>query len=232
QHGSVSLADNQSPEFTDARGMPNNYAEFHFTVRPGMKRLDASIAYEGTAGSQFAPIRLILIDPRGRFAADSLPQGMGNFGNVDVRAPVSGTWTGMVSSVTAFQGGSPGKVRWQVSAQRFANFGTVWPNAFTLAPGQSQILHVSAQLPAEAGDSAGAIVLHSDLGGTDRFVGQESESIPVTLRSMVDLTSGGAFGGMLTGGNGRPPGLAQVRYFEFRIGRGHRSITANVSLTR
>jgi len=232
QHGSVSLADNQSPEFTDARGMPNNYAEFHFTVRPGMKRLDASIAYEGAVGSQFAPVRLILIDPRGRFAADSVPQGMGNFGNVDVRAPVPGTWTGMVSSVTAFQGGTAGKMRWQVSTQRFANFGTVSPSAFELAPGQSQILQVTAQLPAEAGDSAGSIVLHSDLGGTDGFVGQESESIPVTLRSMVNLNNGGAFGGVLTGGNGRPPGLGQVSYFEFHLGRGHRSVTANVSLTR
>jgi hypothetical protein len=232
QQGSVTLADDQSPEFTDATGLPDNYAEFHFTVRPGMKRLDASIAYVAAIGSQFAPVRLILIDPRGRFAADSVPQGAGNFGNVDVRAPVPGTWTGMVSSVTAFQGGTNGKVRWQVSTQRFANFGTVTPGAFLLAPGQSQTLQVTARLPAEAGDSAGSIVLHSDHGGTDGFMGQESESIPVTLRSMVDLASGGAFGGTLTGGNGRPPGLGQVSYFEFGVGRGHRSITANVSLTR
>ncbi len=232
QQGSVMLSDDRSPEFTDATGLPNNYAEFHFTVRPGTKRLDASIAYEGAVESQLAPIRLILIDPRGRFAADSVPQGTGNFGNVDVRVPVRGTWTGMVSGVTAFQGGTNGRVRWQVFTQRFANFGMVWPRAFMLAPGQSQILHVTAQLPAQAGDGAGSIVLHSDLGGTDGFVGQESESIPVTLRSEVNLASGGAFGGVLTGGNGRPPGLGQVSYFEFHVGRGHRSITANVSLTR
>jgi Subtilase family len=232
QQGSVMLADDRSPEFTDASGQPDNYAEFHFAVRPGMKRLDASIAYQGAIGSELAPVRLILIDPRGRFAADSVPQGTGNFGNVDVRAPVPGTWTGMVSSVTAFEGGTNGKVRWQVFTQRFAHFGTVRPAAFLLAPGQSRILRVTAQLPAEAGDSAGSIVLRSDQGGTDGFLGRESESIPVTLRSKVDLAGGGAFGGTLTGGNGRPPGVGQVSYFEFHVGRGHRSITANISLTR
>ena len=95
----------------------------------------------------------------------------------------------MVSSVTAFAGGTNGKVRWQVFTQRFANFGTVTPGAFLLAPGQSQTLRVTARLPAEAGDSAGSIVLHSNQGGTDGFMGQESESIPVTLRSTVDLAA-------------------------------------------
>ncbi|HEX9624940.1 MAG TPA: S8 family serine peptidase, partial [Streptosporangiaceae bacterium] len=232
RQGSVMLTDGKSPQFTDASGIPNNYAEFHFTVRPGTNRLDAAIAYKGAVGSGFAPVRLILIDPRGRFAADSIPQGNGNFGNVDVRAPVRGTWTGMVSSVTGSYNGTTEKVRWQVATQRFTSFGTVSPRAFILAPGQSRTLRVTAQLPAQAGDSSGSIVLHSDLGGTDGSVGPGSNSIPVTLRAMVDLTSGGTFGGVLTGGNGRAPGLGQVNYFQFQVGPGHRSITANVSLTR
>jgi hypothetical protein len=232
QHGSVVLADGRGLRFIDGSGLPTNYAEFHFTVRPGTNRLDAAIAYKGAVGSEFAPVRLILIDPRGRFAADSVPQGTGNFGSVDVRAPVGGTWTGMVSSVVGSDSGTTGKVRWQVASQRFASFGTLSPRAFILAPGQSQILHVTASLPIEAGDTAGSVVLHSNQGGTDGFVGGESNSIPVTLRALVDLAHGGAFSGVLTGGNGRPPGIGQVSYFEFHVGRGHRSIAANVSLTR
>jgi subtilase family protein len=232
QHGSVILGDGRGRRFISASGVPNNYGEFHFTVRPGADRLDASIAYKGAIGSEFAPVRLILIDPLGRFAADSIPQGTGNFGSVDVRAPAPGTWTGMVSSVIGAVSGTTGKVRWQVATQRIVSFGTVSPRAFILAPGQSRTLHVTAQLPEAAGDTSGSIVLHSDLGGIDSHVGEESNSIPVTLRALVDLAHGGAFSGILTGGNGRPPGIGQISYFEFHVGRGHRSITANVSLTR
>jgi hypothetical protein len=36
---------------------------------------------------------------------------------------------------------------------------------------------------------------------------------------------------VLTGGNGRPPGEGQVDYYEFGVGAGHKSVTANVSLS-
>lgn len=231
QAGRVRLHDGTSPEFTDFEGFANNYGVFHFTVRPGAARLDASIAYKSFPEGGFgAPARLILIDPRGRFAADSLPQGTSDFGNVDVRAPVTGVWTGVAMGLTGSGGGPQGVMPWRVATQAFATFGTVTPATFSLLPGQSQTVKVTTALPAEAGDASGEVLLSSNFGGTDSFIGPERQSVPVTVRAMVDLAAGGAFGGTLTGGNGRS-GSGQVNYFEFAVGKGHRSITANVSLT-
>jgi len=100
-----------------------------------------------------------------------------------------------------------------------------------LEPGQSDTVQVSAQIPSTPGDSSGSIVLTSTGGGTDPFVGFESNSIPVVLRSLVDVAHGGSFAGTLTGGNGRPNGQGQINYYQFKVPAGVSNITANVSLT-
>jgi subtilase family protein len=231
--GSVRLRDGVSPEFTDAGGLPNNYEVFHFSVPPEAHRLDAAISYSGVPnGDPDAPVWLTLIDPRGRFAADSIPQGTANYGEVDVRAPVPGRWTGVIFSLTGLDNGTTGRVLWQVASQRFTGFGQVSPARFDLPPGQSRLLRVTERTPPQAGDSAGAIVIRSDLGGFDHYLGAESQSIPVTLRSTVDLAAGGHFRGVLTGGNGREPGISQADYFQFHVGSGHRSLAASVSLPK
>jgi Subtilase family/Peptidase inhibitor I9 len=221
--GSVTLDDSTSPKFTGWQGLQYNYAVVNFQVPRGADRLDASIAYPGTP-STTAPVHLILIDPQGRFAAHSVPQGIGNFGNVDVRFPVPGTWIGVIFDAVTAAGGVNGTVPWRVATQQFGPFGSVQPSFLALGPGQSRMVTVSATTPASPGDTAGSIVLTSDwgLGGTT--------SIPVTLRSLVDVATGGRFSGVLTGGNGRlSPGSNS--YYKFIVPPGVHNITANVSLT-
>jgi hypothetical protein len=227
QTGSVTLSDGSSPQFTNYQGLTNNYGTFTFTVPTGQNRLDASIAYPGNpAKGNNQRVRLILIDPNGDLAAHSLPQGVSNTGNVDVTAPVAGTWTGVIFSDVASSNGTNGSVPYRVATQQYVSFGTVTPSTFTLKKGASRTFVVHERTPASAGDASGSIVITSDFG----LAG--NTSIPVTLRSLVKIAKGvGTFSGVLTGGNARPSGEGQVDYFSFNTGLGTHNITANVSLT-
>jgi hypothetical protein len=232
--GTVRLTDAKSPKFANYQGLRNNYAVFHFQVSAGQDRLAASLAWPGNRSYCLltacetglnSRVRLILIDPHGRLAAHSLPQGPGNFGSVDVRYPARGRWTGVIFGDVAADGGTNGKIPWRVATERFARFGSVSPSTFALRPGKSRTVTVSARTPASPGDASGSIVVSSDHGAGG------ISSIPVTLRSMVDVARGGAFRGTLTGGNGRDLGQGQVEYYQFGVGTGVHNITANVSLT-
>jgi hypothetical protein len=240
QTGQVLLKDSTSLHFTNYGGLENNYAEIHFNIQPGANRLFASIAWPGDPAYCLSEaceeglnsrVRMILIDPKGRFAAHSLPQGPGNYGNVDVVDPTAGVWTGVIfgdiegtgcPSATTCVGGTNGTVSWRVATQQYVPFGSVSPASFSLAAGKSQVVTVSAVTPSTAGDTAGSIVISSKgvAGNT---------SIPVTLRSMVDLATGGTFSGTLTGGNGRDIGSGQEQYYEFNVPAGVHNVTANVS---
>jgi Subtilase family/Peptidase inhibitor I9 len=233
QTGRVTLNDSTSPKFVNGAGLENNYAVFHFQVPPFAQRLDGSIAWPGNPiyclqdfceGGGNSLVRLIFIDPHGGFAADSFPAGPSNFGNVDVRFPVPGSWTGVIFGDVASVGGTNGTIPWHVETQQFAPFASVQPSSLVLPPGQSGTVTVAATTPSSPGDRAGSIVLTSDLGFG-------ATSIPVTLRSLVDVASGGTFSGVLTGGNGGDLGEAQEQFYEFNVPPGVHDITANVSLT-
>ena len=250
QSGTVTLNDDTSPQFVNYAGVENNYALIQFTVPPGQNRLAASIAYpaspEAYANSvENARVRLILIDPHGRLAAHSLPQGVGNYGNVDVTSPVAGTWTGVIFGDAESAEGTNGTIPWQVSTQQFVPFASVFPSHLWLAPGQSQTVWVSTTTPWSPGDSSGSILLSSGSGGGSSggwgsASGGAITSIPVTLRSLVQVSNGrgsfsgmltgGSFGGVLTGGNGRAPGEGQEAYYEFNVHGSVNNITADVSL--
>jgi hypothetical protein len=223
--GSVTLSNAHSKHLINYEGMPVNYGVLHFTVPRQQNRLSAEIAYPGNPGNGLnARVRLILIDPRGRFAAHSLPQGVGNFGNVDVVNPVAGRWTAVIFSVkSGADGGTAGQIPFEASTQRYAPFGAVSPASLSLAAGASGTFTFTASTPPRPGDASGSVVLNA---------GHGASSIPVTLRSLVNVARGGAFSGTLTGGNGRPdfPANGQVQYYEFNVGAGEASLSATVKI--
>jgi Subtilase family len=220
---SVTLSDT-GKHFADWSGVQNNYQSFTFSVPKGQQRLSASIAYSAdSTASLNARVRLILIDPHGRFAAHSLPQGIGNFGNVDVRLPVAGTWTAAIYSPTTANSGYTGKVLFTAATQQTVATGSVGPRTLTLAPGQSRQVSVTAKAPTAPGDTSDAVVLDAGAGGTT--------SVPIVLRSLVDPAAGGAFHGTLTGGNGRQAAPGQSSSYQFDVPAGQRDVAASVDLT-
>ena len=209
-------------------GVVEPYARVNFNVPAGSDRLDASIAFP--IGNSCCAGHLTLIDPNGKYAAYSLAQGVSGYGNVDVREPAAGTWTAVIFDDLPVVEHTAVPVLWQVYTQSFVPFGSVSSSSFTLAPGASRNLNLSATTPAAAGDADGSFVFTSTGDGTDAYVGAESNSIAVTLRSLIEPNGGGSFSGVVTGGNGRAPGEGQVAYYEFNVGSGHTSIMANVSV--
>jgi hypothetical protein len=229
--GKATLSDKTSPHVPNYQGLANNYAVFHFNVSPRQQRLVGSIAWPGNPAYCLqdlcdtglnSRVRLILVDPLGRFAAHSLPQGPGNYGSVDVVDPAPGTWTGVIFGDTGANGGTQGTVPWRIATEQAVPFGSVSPSHATLAPGQSRTFTISERTPSSPGDSDGSIVVRSTLGGTT--------SIPVTLRSLVDVRAGGRFHGVLTGGNGRDIGQGQENFYQFDVPSGANDITATVTL--
>ena len=176
-----------------------------------------------TPSTLLAPVTLALIDPKGRYAANSDPQGFGNYGNVDVRTPVAGTWTAVVNDITHVHGGYQGAVSWQAVTEQYQGFGSVSPSSFSLAPGASKKVTYTATAPSAPGDYAASLAINSHLGG--------QTSIPVVVRSLVNVAAGGTFSGVLTGGNGRPGNIAQDNYYAFNVPAGTKAISAALALS-
>jgi hypothetical protein len=236
QSGTVRLSNSKSPKFVDLSGTENNYREFHFTVGRAMAQLTGSVAWPGNPASclrtvcltdRGSVVSMILIDPRGDLAAWSFPEGPGNFGRATVQHPMSGTWTGVISSPIGTSNpatsGTTGTVRWQVGAQRYVPFGTVSPCRVILAPGQHATVTVHASAPVTPGDVSGSIVVQSS--------GSTRTTIAVTLRATVDVARGGGFSGTLTGGNGWVTGQGQEQFYQFSVPGRTSDIRADVRLS-
>jgi hypothetical protein len=223
--GSVTLSDTASPHFVDFSGVNNNFGKLTFNVRPHTDRLVANIAYPGDPNASLnARVRLILIDPKGRFAAHSLPQGVGNAGFVDVRFPAAGQWTAVIFGIDGADGGTQGKVLFSESTEAITSFGSVSPSVLRLAPGQTGTVRVTARTPDRPGDASGSVVLDAGNGN--------QTSVPIVVRSLINPASGnGRFRGTLTGGNGRQGNAGQENYYQFNVPAGTKNISASVDIT-
>ena len=213
KQAAVVLSDAKSPRFTNWAGTGSNDETVKFTVPKGAALLNTSIAYPATAaeaGNANARVRVILVNPAGKLAADSLPRGVSGYGTAQVLHPAAGNWTAVISSDTAKTGGTAGKVLFGASVADTAKFADVSPSTLTLAAGASAVVHMSAKVPAGAGDTSGALVLSS---------AGSAVSVPVTLRGQVETGHSvtGTFSGVLTGGNGRSPGEGQVTSYSIVV---------------
>ncbi len=226
QSGSVVLNTTASgPTFIGAGGAVDNYVTHTFTVAPGVDHLDASIAWHAVPNT--GPFVMVLLDPKGGFAGYTLPQsGSGsppNFGHVDVHSPTAGSWTALVYGAHTLSGFN-GPVNYQFTASRYADLGSVTPSTLKLAPGQSGTLHISVDTPAKPGDLSAAVEI-------DNSATKARAAVPLTLRAIVPTSGGhGSFGGVLTGGNGRPGAPAQQDTYWFDVPGGEHDLDVSVSL--
>ncbi|MFL6076833.1 MAG: S8 family serine peptidase [Mycobacteriales bacterium] len=221
----IDAQDKSAPSFVDGYGFTRAYTTTSFTVPAGADRLEAEIAlpdgaFTGYGGS--SP-RFGLIDPAGVYQAFSLPQGLGDYGHVDVRYPAGGTWQ-VVLFATRSATGYKGRVTFAAQVSHATTLGSVSPARLTLAPGETRTVKVHLTAPANPGDLSASLQLANGFG--------HATSVPVTVRSLVRLDRrGGTFTDTLTGGNGRGGfgAVGQGRTYAFDVPRGVRDMGVGIT---
>ncbi|MDR3416470.1 MAG: S8 family serine peptidase [Nevskia sp.] len=226
----LTLDPTTDPTFPNASGAPRSYIEQTFTVPAGAQHLDAAIAVQVPPGSTKPPIAyLSLLDPEGRQATYSVPQGFGSgYGHVDVTMPEAGTWTAVISTrPTGVTGSYSGPVQFTWAVEHYTKLGSVLPSALTLAPGASSLLIARFNMPSQPGDTAAAIRFNETAaGGPSGF-----PAIPLTARTLVPLgPTGATFTGTLTGGNGRA-GAGPTQTYAFDVPPGSQNLALTVGIT-
>ncbi|HEY2651257.1 MAG TPA: S8 family serine peptidase [Solirubrobacteraceae bacterium] len=224
--GTVVLSDSGSPHITDWQGVTDNYEPFTFNVPQGQDRLNVSAAFQNAGNNLTDPalharVRITLVDPQGRLAEYSVPQGDGNYGDVQITEPIPGRWTAYIYSRGSAAGGTTGPVVVGASSARYTSFGSVTPSSVRLAPGQTAPVRLTVSTPSSPGDAAGSILLSSG--------GRTQSTIAVTLRSLIP---GGhsVFNGDLTGGNGRSFQSGELFTYQLNVPGGLPELNATVTL--
>jgi len=194
-----------------------------FAVPKGQARLNVSASLQGL-------ILVALISPNGKFAANNLPQGQGNYGNAQVANPAPGTWRALVAAAVNSGpfGGPPGPVTaaFQASTATWKPFGLVSAPSLTLAPGASGTVTLTVSTPSQAGDQSGSIIVRSS-AASPAFA--SVSSIPITLRSLVPPPNPTTtVVGTLTGGNGRASNTGQTAYYQVQVPSGLSALNVNV----
>jgi hypothetical protein len=209
--------------YIDEYGDVTAYVEEKFTVPADADHVDASIAFPNPPSGPVYVVLLSLLDPSGKLAAYSVPQGLSGYAHIDAVKPTPGVWTALVSTPVSgpIAAGYSGPVQFSWSAERFVNWGQVEPSSIDLLPGASKTLQATFNMPSEPGDLAAAI----------RFASSSSSprpDIPVSLRTLIPMgATGGDFTGTLTGGNGRAYSGGPDSTYAFEVPAG----VKNMSLT-
>ena len=223
----IDITSPTSPSFLDGIASPagpvtRRYATTTFKVPIGADHLMGQYAFPGAGANGTSLIRLALIGPNGEYEVHSLPQGVGNHGQVDVRYPAPGTWTA-VFFASASAAGFHGNVAYEFTSTKYKDFGDVSPRTQTIAPGQTVTFHVKARLPDDAGDLSAAVELDTPL--------HTRTSIPLTLRTLLSThNDGGAFSGSVVGGNGRSVQGAQTQAYFLDVPKGKKDLGIDLTL--
>ncbi len=217
----VNLKDATSPHSVDYQGITDNYETVHFRVPSGVDRLNGAIAYQASSSSVNARVRLALVDPLGRLADYSVPQGIGNYGDAQVADPAPGQWTAYIWSRDSAAGGTTGRVIFGASVASYQRFGRLSATSLRIPAGGSRAVTWSARTPSSPGDVAGSIVA--------TVPGQPALTVPVTLRALAP-TGTTSFSGTLTGGNGRGFNTGEAEYYQFDLPAGEPALNGTVTL--
>jgi hypothetical protein len=219
---SVSLALNPAtdPQFTNADGDKRAYTEHRFTVPKGAQHLDVAMTTQSSP-STFDLVDLVLLDPSGRLSNYSTPGYYSGYAHVEVVDPAPGTWTALIwtrlpSDPLSYSG--PVEFTW--SAEKYVNFGSVYPESLELQPGETARFTAHFSMPQEPGDSAATIRFSPDSG--------LRAAIPISLRTLIPIgATGGSFTGVVTGSNGGIP--TQTYAFDVPPGLHDMSLTLNTA---
>jgi hypothetical protein len=217
----VTLSDSTSPHSIDYQGITDNVETVNFRVPYGSDRLNGAIAFQGSSSALTARVRLALIDPEGRLAEYSVPQGVGNYGDVQVSEPTPGKWTAYIWSRDTADGGTTGPVVFGASVASYHPFGNLSTSRLTIPAGATRSFSFSASTPSRPGDMDASILV--------KTADQPAETIPVSLRSLVP-TGATSFSGTLTGGNGRSVINGQTDYYQIALPAGEPALNATVTL--
>jgi len=175
---------------------------------------------------QSSVLHLALFEPNGTYAGYDDPQGLGDYGEVEVANPPAGQWTALFFTEQngAVKGGigTSGTVQWDASTWRYVRAGAINPSSLTIAPGATATATMSITNPRLAGDTSDSVVVSWPGGRT---------TVPVTVRTTIGVGAGGAtFKGVLTGGNGRNGAEAQTNTYFFQVPPGETDLNATIAL--
>lgn len=210
----------QGKHFPNFDGETWSAKKITFDVHSGAQRLLSQLAWKG--GNKKV-IRMSLLDPDGKFVANSRPQGAeqsANYANVDVRNPAAGKWTAVLYTAASGDSSYSGPVRLRNSTQRAVPNGQVSQPVVRLAPGQSAPVRVDMPIPAASGDSSAALTVGSS--------GGQRTSVPIVLRSLVH----DHFSGKITGGNARAQSPGETFSYAFDVPRGKHDLDVGLKLAR